>query len=88
MTLMPYRHILNLLGENCQWWRGFSVKKLAVKSRKKRNNIKMTTDELCYIPATILFNEAEKIQTAINKSGLKKPDWARNALISAAQASN
>ena len=39
---------------------------------------------------TVLFavkiaaNEAEKIQMAIKKSGLKKPDWARNALISAA----
>jgi hypothetical protein len=32
----------------------------------------------------IAANEADKIQRAINKSGLKKPDWARNALISAA----
>jgi hypothetical protein len=29
-------------------------------------------------------NEAEKIQRAIRKSGLPKPDWARNALIQAA----
>jgi hypothetical protein len=29
--------------------------------------------------------EAEKIYQAIKKSGLKKPDWARNALIHAAQ---
>jgi hypothetical protein len=42
---------------------------------------------------TVLFavkiaaNEAAKIHTAIKKSGLKKPDWARNALIHAAQAS-
>lgn len=40
---------------------------------------------------TVLFavkiaaTEAEKIQTAIKKSGLTKPDWARNALINAAQ---
>lgn len=32
----------------------------------------------------IAANEAEKIQTAIKKSGLTKPDWARNALIQAA----
>jgi hypothetical protein len=32
----------------------------------------------------IAANEAEKIQTAIKKSGLSKPDWARNALIHAA----
>jgi hypothetical protein len=31
-------------------------------------------------------NEAEKIQSAIRKSGLEKPEWARNALISAAQS--
>jgi hypothetical protein len=28
---------------------------------------------------------AEKIHQAIKKSGLTKPDWARNALINAAQ---
>jgi hypothetical protein len=33
----------------------------------------------------IAANEAQKIQTAIKKSGLKKPDWARNALISEAR---
>lgn len=32
----------------------------------------------------IAANEADKIQTAIRKSGLKKPEWARNALIKAA----
>jgi hypothetical protein len=32
----------------------------------------------------IAANEAEKIQTAIKRSGLKKPEWARNALLSAA----
>jgi hypothetical protein len=30
-------------------------------------------------------NEATKIGLAIKKSGLKKPDWARMALINAAQ---
>jgi len=33
----------------------------------------------------IAANEAGKIHQAIKKSGLKKPDWARNALISAAR---
>lgn len=33
----------------------------------------------------IAANEAEKIHTAIRKSGMSKPDWARTALISAAQ---
>ena len=30
--------------------------------------------------------EAENIQTAITKSSLTKPDWARNALINAASS--
>jgi hypothetical protein len=39
---------------------------------------------------TVLFavkiaaTEAEKIQSAVRKSGLTKPVWARNALINAA----
>jgi len=33
----------------------------------------------------IAANEAQKIQKAIIRSGLKKPDWARNALIHAAE---
>lgn len=32
----------------------------------------------------IAANEADKIQQAIKKSGMTKPDWARNALIQAA----
>jgi hypothetical protein len=32
----------------------------------------------------VAANEAAKIQTAIKKSGLTKPEWARNALIQAA----
>jgi hypothetical protein len=32
----------------------------------------------------IAANEADKIQSAIKRSGLKKPEWARNALLSAA----
>jgi hypothetical protein len=28
--------------------------------------------------------EAQKINDAVKKSGLKKPEWARNALMSAA----
>jgi hypothetical protein len=32
----------------------------------------------------IAANEAQRIQTAIKKSGLKKPEWARNALMHAA----
>jgi hypothetical protein len=34
----------------------------------------------------VAANEARKIQTAIRKSGQKKPDWARNALIHAASS--
>lgn len=30
-------------------------------------------------------NEAQKIHAAIKKSGLKKPEWARNAVLHAAQ---
>jgi len=32
----------------------------------------------------IAQNEAERIQTAIKRSGLSKPEWARSALINAA----
>jgi hypothetical protein len=32
----------------------------------------------------IAAQEADKIHSAIKKSGLSKPDWARNALINAA----
>jgi len=32
----------------------------------------------------IAANEAQRIQTAIRKSGLTKPEWARSALIKAA----
>lgn len=32
----------------------------------------------------IASKEAERIQTAIKRSGLSKPEWARNALINAA----
>jgi len=34
----------------------------------------------------IAANEADRIQRAIDKSGLKKPDWARNALLNAVNA--
>jgi len=34
----------------------------------------------------IAANEAQKINEAVKKSGLKKPEWARNALIQAASA--
>lgn len=30
-------------------------------------------------------NEAEKINQAIERSGLAKPDWARNVLLAAAK---
>jgi hypothetical protein len=32
----------------------------------------------------VAANEAEKIRTAIKRSGMAKPDWARNALVKAA----
>lgn len=32
----------------------------------------------------VATNEADQIQQAIKKSGLKKPEWARKALIKAA----
>jgi hypothetical protein len=36
----------------------------------------------------VAAGEANKIHQAIKKSGLKKPDWARNALILAAKNSH
>jgi hypothetical protein len=32
----------------------------------------------------IAQNEAERIEAAIKQSGMKRPEWARNALINAA----
>jgi hypothetical protein len=34
----------------------------------------------------IAANEAQKINDAVKKSGMKRPEWARNALINAAGA--
>ena len=34
----------------------------------------------------IAANEAQKINEAVKKSGMKRPEWARNALVNAAQA--
>jgi hypothetical protein len=34
----------------------------------------------------VAANEAAKIQSAIRKSGMSKPEWARSALIQAASS--
>ena len=55
------------------------------KSRMGRPKLPKGTAKGVLFAVRVGANEADKIQNAIRKSGLTKPDWARNALISAAQ---
>jgi hypothetical protein len=56
-----------------------------MKTKMGRPKLPKGTAHSVLFAVKIAAVEAEKIHTAIKKSGLKKPDWARNALISAAQ---
>jgi len=63
---------------------------LACHAKVKRRRISAFQKLPKGTPKGVLFavkiaaNEAEKIQVAVRKSGLKKSDWARNALLAAA----
>jgi hypothetical protein len=57
----------------------------SVKTRMGRPKLPKGTANSVLFAVRLAANEANKIQAAIEKSGLKKPDWARNALIHAAQ---
>jgi hypothetical protein len=54
------------------------------KSRMGRPAMPKGTANNVLFAVRVAANEADKIQQAIKKSGLSKPDWARNALIQAA----
>jgi hypothetical protein len=56
-----------------------------MKSKIGRPKMPKGTANSVLFAVRIAANEAERIQTAISRSGLKKPEWARQALISAAQ---
>ena len=57
-----------------------------MKTKMGRPSLPKGTANSVLFAVRIAANEASKIQQAIKKSGLKKPDWARNALITAAQS--
>jgi hypothetical protein len=54
------------------------------KSKMGRPKLPKGTANSVLFAVRIAANEAQKIQAAIKKSGMKKPEWARNALIHAA----
>ena len=56
-----------------------------MKNKMGRPKLPKGTANTVLFAVKIAAKEAEKIQAAIKKSGLTKPDWARNALIHAAQ---
>ena len=57
-----------------------------MKPKMGRPKMPRGTAKAVLFAVKVAANEADKIQTAIRKSGMTKPDWARNALINAARA--
>ena len=57
-----------------------------MKTKMGRPKLPKGTANSVVFSIKIAANAAEKIQRAINKSGLNKPDWARNALLNAAKS--
>jgi len=55
-----------------------------MKTKMGRPKLPKGTANSVVFSVKIAANAAEKIHTAIKKSGMTKPDWARNALINAA----
>jgi hypothetical protein len=55
-----------------------------MKTKMGRPKMPKGTANTVLFAVKIAANEANKIHEAIKKSGLKKPDWARNALLNAA----
>jgi hypothetical protein len=55
-----------------------------MKTKMGRPKLPKGTANTVLFAVKIAAKEAEKIQDAITKSGLKKPEWARHALINAA----
>jgi hypothetical protein len=57
-----------------------------MKTKMGRPKLPKGTANTVLFAVKIASNEAEKIQEAIRRSGLTKPVWARNALVSAAES--
>lgn len=57
-----------------------------MKTKMGRPKMPKGTANTVLFAVKIAAKEAEKIQAAINKSGMSKPEWARTALIQAAQS--
>lgn len=57
-----------------------------MKAKMGRPKLPKGTAKGVLFAVRVAANEANKIQRAIKRSGLTKPDWARNALISAVNA--
>jgi hypothetical protein len=60
---------------------------MLTKSEKKkmgRPKLPPRTAKAVLFAVRIAAKEADRIQRAIDKSGMKKPDWARDALLNAA----
>ena len=55
-----------------------------MKSKMGRPKLPKGTANTVLFAVKIAAKEAEKIQSAINKSGMTRPEWARKALIDAA----
>ena len=55
-----------------------------MKARMGRPKMPKGTAKAILFAFKIAANEAEKINIAIKRSGLSKPEWARKALIHAA----
>ena len=59
---------------------------MKTKSKMGRPKMPKGTANSVLFAVRIAANEAAKIQQAANRSGMSKPDWARNALVQAAGA--
>jgi hypothetical protein len=57
-----------------------------MKTKMGRPKLPKGTANSVLFAIRIAANEADKIQRAIKKSGLPKPEWARNALVNAAES--
>jgi hypothetical protein len=57
-----------------------------MKTKMGRPKLPKGTANSVLFAIRIAANEADKIQRAIKKSGLAKPEWARNALVNAAES--
>jgi hypothetical protein len=57
-----------------------------MKTKMGRPKLPKGTANTVLFAVKIAAKEADKIHQAIKKSGLNKPDWARNALVNAAES--